>query len=103
MVVICSIFFHYSSDFDEFDNRPTFKVKESMWTPETGYEKSKNISNEDKFPRPGVGSGNELGLSLILKTDKNDYFCSSTRSVGFKVLLHSPNDLPKVAHFGMGT
>lgn len=47
-----------------------------------------------------VGSGNELGLSLILNADINDYYCSSTRSYGFKVLLHSPNDLPRVAHYG---
>lgn len=47
------------------------------------------------------GPGNELGLSLILNADIDDYFCSSTHSFGFKVLLHSPNDLPRVAHYGI--
>lgn len=73
-----------------------------MWTPESGYDKTKPIKNgEERIPRPGVGSGNEVGLSLILKADIHDYFCSSTRSYGFKILLHSPNDLPKVAHYGI--
>lgn len=42
-----------------------------------------------------------MGLSLYLKTDIDDYFCSSTKSYGFKVLIHSPNDLPKVARYGI--
>lgn len=37
----------------------------------------------------------------MLKEDTNDYFCSSTNSFGFKILLHSPNDLPKVSHYGV--
>lgn len=48
-----------------------------------------------------LGSGNEMGLTLILNTDMNDYFCSSTRSYGFKVLLNSPNDLPRVSRYGI--
>lgn len=48
-----------------------------------------------------VDSGNEMGLSLILNADIHDYYCSSTRSYGFKVLLHNPNDLPRVAYYGV--
>lgn len=47
------------------------------------------------------GAGNELGLTLFLKTDIEDYFCSSTKSNGFKLTLHSPSDLPKVAYYGI--
>lgn len=36
-----------------------------------------------------------------MKTDIEDYFCSSTGSYGFKVLLHSPNDLPKISQYGV--
>lgn len=42
-----------------------------------------------------------MDLSLILKADIQDYDCSSTRSYGFKVLLHNPNDLPRVAYYGV--
>lgn len=48
-----------------------------------------------------TGPGNELGLSLIMRTNLDDYYCSSTCSKGFKILLHSPNDLPRVAHYGI--
>lgn len=48
-----------------------------------------------------AGSGNELGLTLTLKPDVNDYFCLATRSFGFKILLHSPNDLPKISNYGI--
>lgn len=41
-----------------------------------------------------------MGLSILLKADANEYFCSSTNSVGFKILLHNPNDPPKIANFG---
>lgn len=46
------------------------------------------------------GSGSHLGLTLILNANADDYHCSSTNSVGFKILLHNPNDAPKVASFG---
>lgn len=49
-----------------------------------------------------LDSGNEMGLSLILNADVHDYYCSSTRSYGFKVLVHNPNDLPRVAYYGVG-
>lgn len=42
-----------------------------------------------------------MGLSLILNVDMSDYYCSSTKSYGFKILLHSPNDLPTIAHYGV--
>lgn len=42
-----------------------------------------------------------MGLTLILNSDIKDYFCTSTKSYGFKILLNSPNDLPKVAHYGV--
>lgn len=88
----------------------------NIWTAENGYQ-SKEMR---KFPRPAIGSGNENGLrqgfhhfvfdiisfiiifflSLILRADTHDYYCTATRSYGFKVLLHSPNDLPKVSDYG---
>lgn len=55
----------------------------------------------DRFKNYHIDSGNEMGLSLILNADVHDYYCSSTRSYGFKVLLHNPNDLPRVAYYGV--
>lgn len=48
-----------------------------------------------------IGAGNEKGLTLILNSNISDYFCSSTKSCGFKVLMHSPNDLPRVSLYGV--
>lgn len=48
-----------------------------------------------------TGTGNHLGLTLILNVENQEYFCSSTSSFGFKVLLHSPNEQPKLANFGI--
>lgn len=50
--------------------------------------------------RPFSGTGNNLGLTLVLDVNEKEYFCSSTNSYGFKMLLHSPNELPKIAYYG---
>lgn len=42
-----------------------------------------------------------MGLSLILNADIDNYFCSSTRSYGFKILMHNPIELPKVNEYGV--
>lgn len=47
-----------------------------------------------------TGTGSMLGLSLILNAETEEYYCSSTSSYGFKVLVHGPNELPKIAHYG---
>lgn len=47
------------------------------------------------------GTGSSLGLSLVLNAEINEYYCSSTSSYGFKVLIHSPNELPKIAQYGI--
>jgi acid-sensing ion channel, other len=41
-----------------------------------------------------------MGLTLTLDADVANYYCSSTSSSGFKILLHSPIETPKVANFG---
>lgn len=40
------------------------------------------------------------GLTLLLDVAEEEYYCSSTNSYGFKVLLHSPNETPKIAYYG---
>lgn len=45
-------------------------------------------------------TGSNMGLTMILNADVSNYHCSSTSSSGFKVLLHSPIETPKMANFG---
>lgn len=70
------------------------------WTPEYGFSSEKLKSDPYSSPRPAAGTGSELGLTLLLNADINEYYCSSTNSYGFKVLVHSPNDLPNIANYG---
>lgn len=78
---------------DEYYGKGSFTEMKNKWSPEKGYDEFEK--NESKYPRPGVGPGNELGLTLILKANIDDYFCSSTDSYGFKVLVHSAGDLAR--------
>lgn len=39
---------------------------------------------------------------MILNASIDEYYCSSTNGFGFKVLLHSPHELPEVDHYGIG-
>lgn len=46
------------------------------------------------------GTGHKMGLTLMLDVAEREYYCSSTDSYGFKILLHSPNELPKISNYG---
>lgn len=82
---------------DHVDERMTNgEVDYMTWTPEKGYSKSENKS----YPYPVKGPGSNMGLTLVLNADVDNYYCSSTSSSGFKVLLHSPIEIPKMANFG---
>lgn len=41
-----------------------------------------------------------MGLTVLGTIDADDYYCSSTNSAGFKVLLHPPTETPKISDFG---
>lgn len=41
-----------------------------------------------------------MGLTVTLNASLSDYYCSSTNSAGFKVLLHNPTETPKIADYG---
>lgn len=41
-----------------------------------------------------------MGLTIVLDANIKSYFCSSTNSVGFKVLLHTPTETPKISNYG---
>lgn len=48
-----------------------------------------------------LGSGSHLGLYVILNANISDYFCSSTESAGFKILLHNPTETPRISDYGL--
>ncbi|XP_057341038.1 pickpocket protein 28 isoform X2 [Microplitis mediator] len=75
----------------------TFPYTSMDWKPETGYNDS--VHPETQPWRP-YGAGKYYGLTLVLDTDVREYYCSSTASVGFKLLLHNPVETPKMADFG---
>ena len=50
--------------------------------PQTSHEK--NTSNEE-MPRRAIAPGLHMGLSLLLDVQEEEYYCSGTESVGFKV------------------
>ncbi|XP_059048648.1 pickpocket protein 28-like [Achroia grisella] len=75
----------------------TFPLPAVDWTPEDGYP---NDAPTNGFPWRPQGIGTHHGLSLILDANIDEYYCSSTKSTGFKILLHNPTETPKLANLG---
>ncbi|KAL1491279.1 hypothetical protein ABEB36_011898 [Hypothenemus hampei] len=67
------------------------------WHAEKGF---KEVVADNSIPRRPLGAGAHLGLSIVLDAQVENYYCSSTRSVGFKVILSNPIETPKMADFG---
>ncbi|XP_030758076.1 LOW QUALITY PROTEIN: pickpocket protein 28-like, partial [Sitophilus oryzae] len=67
------------------------------WNPETGFTEA---DTGDSIPRRPLGAGAHLGLSVILDANIENYYCSSTHSTGFKVILSNPIETPKMADYG---
>lgn len=74
----------------------TFPYPSIDWTPESGYPPS---APANATPWRVFGAGKGLGLSVVLDAELFDYYCSSTASVGFKVLMHSPIETPRLSEF----
>lgn len=92
------------------------------WSPEMGFGGERLKHDRYGYPRPAagnfgyflpfsfltymnnaisiLGTGTNLGLQVLLDGGINDYYCSSTNSYGFKVLLHSPNESPYIMNYG---
>ncbi|XP_078032975.1 pickpocket protein 28 [Augochlora pura] len=86
--------FYNAQDWPDLNN--TFPFNSIDWNPETGYEG--NLHTESLPWRP-YGAGQFYGLTLVLDADIAEYYCSSTASVGFKMLLHNPVETPKIAEY----
>lgn len=62
----------------------TFAFTGIDWNPEIGYDKQ---VPSDAIPWRPYGAGLSYGLTLVLDVDVNEYYCSSTASAGFKVII----------------
>lgn len=56
------------------------------WTPEKGYP-AKLPSHY--YPRVSGGTGSRMGLTVILNVSSEEYYCTKTKCVGFKVSIFS--------------
>ena len=62
-------------------------------------EPDTDFSNEE-LPLRGLAPGKSMGLSVMLNAKEDEYFCSATESVGFKILLHMPMTMPELLEYG---
>lgn len=54
------------------------------WSPEKGFD-SLNDGDLNTIPIRPSGAGTHLGLTIVVDAQLDNYYCSSTDSVGFKV------------------
>jgi amiloride-sensitive sodium channel len=80
---------YFDDDFITQDNRA------EGWTLDHGYPKDVGL---DTFPRRATSAGSKSGMFLLLRGYKQDldYVCRGPIQ-GFKVLLHHPAELPRIA------
>jgi amiloride-sensitive sodium channel len=54
------------------------------WTPENGYPSN---ATADTLPFRPLGAGTNLGLTVVLDAEADEFYCSTTASIGFKVKI----------------
>lgn len=69
------------------------------WYSEAGYLTNMPLRNITPFVT--IGTGESLGLSIVLNVQSEEYYCSSSNSIGFKIAQHSPNEAPNVRETGL--
>ncbi|XP_053949284.1 pickpocket protein 28-like [Anastrepha ludens] len=68
------------------------------WSTENGFP----ADLPKKFiPMKALGIGEGQGLSLILDVERDEYYCSSSNGIGFKILLHNPLEAPNMREIGL--
>ena len=60
----------------------------------------KHNFEKEELPRRSTSPGLHMGLSLLLDVQENEYYCTGTRSTGFKGLLHMPISQPRIYEHG---
>ncbi|CAB4063054.1 ASICN [Lepeophtheirus salmonis] len=90
--------------FRHFPRNPTAEKNWKDWTPQDGYKNKPSQKNIlfGEMPRRTSSPGLTMGLSVLLNVQENEYYCTGSESVGFKILLHSPVDHPEMVDFGFG-
>ncbi|KAI4464283.1 amiloride-sensitive sodium channel-related [Holotrichia oblita] len=78
------------------DLNETYPSEVYDWTPQKGYINA----STDALPWRSPGAGAHLGLSVVVDAQLDSYYCQTTNSAGFKVLLSNPIETPKMADFG---
>lgn len=76
------ISFYNSRDWGKLDAAHT-QSSQINWNPEYKFTKDDSVN---AVPYRAFGSGSSYGLTVALDVDALEYFCSSTASVGFKVI-----------------
>ncbi|XP_072934740.1 pickpocket protein 28-like [Epargyreus clarus] len=94
-VVHREMMFHNPKDLNDLNL--TFPSPAVDWTAEHGYP---DDAPSDGFPWKPKGVGTDHGLTLVLDANIAEYYCASTKSTGFKILLHNPTETPKIAKLG---
>lgn len=79
----------------EADDSPFTAIE---WTAERGFPP--DADRFTTYPRRAAGAGSHMGLTVLMNVHVRDYYCSTTNSAGFKVLMHPPTETPKIADYG---
>ncbi|XP_028898840.2 pickpocket protein 28 [Zeugodacus cucurbitae] len=85
------------SDEDRISPRSSNHFVPMDWTPEKGYNAD---LPKNYYPRVSGGTGSRLGLTVVLNSSASEYYCTKSKSVGFKILVHNPAELPRVTNYG---
>ncbi|KAH8336227.1 hypothetical protein KR074_012115 [Drosophila pseudoananassae] len=88
---------NYSDDVRWEPAQPNMRYEPIDWTPEKGYARK---LPDFYYPRTSGGTGIRMGLTVVLNASIAEYYCTKSMSVGFKVLVHNPAELPKVSNYG---
>ena len=59
------------------------------WSLQEGYESPpdpKTLHEVKEMPLRALSPGLHMGLSVVMDVQEDDYYCSGTESVGFKVM-----------------
>ncbi|XP_029404443.2 pickpocket protein 28 [Bactrocera dorsalis] len=85
------------SDEDRISPKSSNHFVPMDWTPEKGYNAD---LPKNYYPRVSGGTGSRLGLTVVLNSSASEYYCTKSKSVGFKILVHNPAELPRVTNYG---
>lgn len=79
------------------DLPPTIVEQSTEWNIEDGY---KNAEKDQSYPVRVHNVGPSGNINILLKSLDKDYDYLCRRVMGYKIFLHSPDELPQISkHF----